>query len=540
MDFKQAKENFKKLAENYRNGRISGEDYADAVDDLAVKDDKGREWKIGLQSGAWYRKEEDSWVEDTPPEPPTKQPKKRQKESPAQKRVRRIILLLMAVVFAVAFCLLNLFYGGGGAQFFSDLFGGMGNAGGEQGDSQPGEPGGDTAAQPSNSGEEGQGGEEANLNPTETKSLPGGGQQSDQNGGDGATATAQGPQPTPQPSLTPTVTPTSTPPPPEVPPQVWRTLTNTLLNDINSFSGEWGEVPDREWEYEVLTYQSRQALFLQFTEAEELFYSGDQTVVDMERSIDLALPDEDARVDIVCRWQNGRGYALALTNQRWTLMEIENGVEHVLANGEQSNAFQQGEYATFRLRCVGQQLSAWRGQKILASVEDSTFNAGTTGLRFDPQGGVALAYISADRLRTHVAGQDTAGLADSVRLGLLEVTVPRGLQEYPLMEDTGYAGQPMVSLQIRLSNLEGDQAVMFSGQNFYLTNGEQRVYALEFIPQNAGDTNALLLPQTLYGGSMVTGEVFFAGISLDELDGSWELVVDLRYQALGEARFALK
>jgi hypothetical protein len=153
---------------------------------------------------------------------------------------------------------------------------------------------------------------------------------------------------------------------------------------------------------------------------------------------------------------------------------------------------------------------------------------------------VALAYIATDRLRTHAAGQDSAGLADSVRMGLLEVTVPRGLQEYPDMEETDYAGQPLVGIQIRLSNLEGDTAILFAGQNIYLTNGEQRVYALEFVPQTAGGATPLVLPQTLHGGSMITGEVFFSGISLADLGSGWELVIDLRYQALGEARFALE
>ncbi|HKJ27667.1 MAG TPA: hypothetical protein VJ965_08520, partial [Anaerolineales bacterium] len=344
------------------------------------------------------------------------------------------------------------------------------------------------------------------------------------------------PQPTPQPSPT----YTATPPTPDVPPQVWRTLTDTLLNDLNTFSGEWDDVPDKEWEYEVLSYNDQEALFLQYDQPEELFYTGAQSVVDLERSLTLAIPDEDGRIDLVCRWQNGRGYALALTNQRWALLEIDNGSEVVLADGAQPEGFRQGEYGDFRLRCVGQQISAWRGQSALASEQDGSYADGSTGLRFTAPGGISLAYIASDRLRTHVIGQDTAGLSDSVRMGLLEVTAPRGVQDYPAMKETEYAGQPLVGIRVRFSNQDSSQAVFLDGQNIYLTNGQQRVYALGFVPQSAGEVQSLTLPQTIQAGATAVGEVFFAGVSAADLSNGWQLVIDLRYQALGEARFAIE
>ena len=51
MDFQKAREQFKILAERYRNGQITGEDFADSVDALAIIDDQGREWNDRDGSG---------------------------------------------------------------------------------------------------------------------------------------------------------------------------------------------------------------------------------------------------------------------------------------------------------------------------------------------------------------------------------------------------------------------------------------------------------------------------------------------------------
>ena len=538
MDFKKSREKYRQLAERYRQGRITGEDFANAVDDLAVTDKEGQEWKIGLQSGKWYRKEGDQWLEDSPAVEKSAPIPARPKETPAEKRVRRIVFGMVMVVLVAGLCLGSFYFMNDGALFSLDIFGDGGAiAGGPSGEESAGDvPGSGQDNEGQDSLDDGGNGD-AGDSPTMTvapEGEAGPGQETPE--ADAETAEDAPAEPTAQP--TPTFT--ATPPAPETPPQIWQMLSENILDDINAFTGEWSEVPERDWEYEVLNYRDVEALFLQFDEEENLFYTGEQLADDIERSLRFALPDEDGVVNILCRWQDDSGYALSLTNQRWRLLKIEQGASSVLADGSQVDAFQDGDYETFRLRCSGRQISAWRGERLLALVEDGSFSSGTSGLRFSAQGGIALAYLASDSLRAHLEGQDIAGLSDQVWLGGLEVSAPRGVQGYADMQEADYNGQPLVSIRLRFSNLANTQSIALAGQNVYLTNGSQKVYALGFVPLSAGDANALGLPQTLEAGGVAAGEVFFAGVSEGDLANGWTLVVDLRYQALGEARFVLE
>jgi len=189
---------------------------------------------------------------------------------------------------------------------------------------------------------------------------------------------------------------------------------------------------------------------------------------------------------------------------------------------------------------VASQLAVWVGDELLTVEKDSNYSSGTTGLRFNPAGGISLVYIARDQLRTHLTGRETALLADTVRLGLLDVTIMQEITSYPNLTETAYRGQPLVSLNVRLSNEEGDKAVVFSNQTFYLVKNGVKVGALGFVPGVAGDAKALVLPITLEPGQTAAGEIFFAGVGVEDLDEGWQLVVDLRYQALGEARFVIE
>lgn len=65
--FKQAEETFQKLKAQLRSGEISRREFLDELKKLQLKDDQGRLWMIGSQSGKWYYLKGKDWVQSEPP-----------------------------------------------------------------------------------------------------------------------------------------------------------------------------------------------------------------------------------------------------------------------------------------------------------------------------------------------------------------------------------------------------------------------------------------------------------------------------------------
>lgn len=65
--FRDAEETFALLQRNFAGGKISRGEYVDSLKRLRIKDDEGRFWVIGAQSGKWYAFEGGEWVEAKPP-----------------------------------------------------------------------------------------------------------------------------------------------------------------------------------------------------------------------------------------------------------------------------------------------------------------------------------------------------------------------------------------------------------------------------------------------------------------------------------------
>jgi hypothetical protein len=65
--FRDAEETFALLHRNFKDGKISVNEYRDSLKQLRIKDDEGRFWVIGAQSGNWYAFENGEWVEAKPP-----------------------------------------------------------------------------------------------------------------------------------------------------------------------------------------------------------------------------------------------------------------------------------------------------------------------------------------------------------------------------------------------------------------------------------------------------------------------------------------
>ncbi len=67
--FKDVLEAFEKLKEKFQAGEISSQQFIDEMKPLRIKDDQGRYWMIGAQTGKWYYFNDKEWVQSEPPSP---------------------------------------------------------------------------------------------------------------------------------------------------------------------------------------------------------------------------------------------------------------------------------------------------------------------------------------------------------------------------------------------------------------------------------------------------------------------------------------
>lgn len=65
--FREAEATFTLLREKFAARKISPQEFSDSLKRLRIKDDEGRFWVIGAQTGKWYAFENDEWVEAKPP-----------------------------------------------------------------------------------------------------------------------------------------------------------------------------------------------------------------------------------------------------------------------------------------------------------------------------------------------------------------------------------------------------------------------------------------------------------------------------------------
>ncbi len=65
--FRDAEAAFNRLRERFDAKRITREEFSDSLKKLRIKDDDGRFWVIGAQSGVWYVHEQGRWIEAKPP-----------------------------------------------------------------------------------------------------------------------------------------------------------------------------------------------------------------------------------------------------------------------------------------------------------------------------------------------------------------------------------------------------------------------------------------------------------------------------------------
>jgi hypothetical protein len=65
--FRGVKADFDRLTIRFRGGEISRREYIESLKRMRFKDDDGRFWMIGSQTGKWYCHDADGWVQSSPP-----------------------------------------------------------------------------------------------------------------------------------------------------------------------------------------------------------------------------------------------------------------------------------------------------------------------------------------------------------------------------------------------------------------------------------------------------------------------------------------
>jgi hypothetical protein len=65
--FSQVNEAFEALKRKFQAGEISREDFIDGMKKLRIRDDEGRFWMIGAQTGKWYYFDGKDWIQSEPP-----------------------------------------------------------------------------------------------------------------------------------------------------------------------------------------------------------------------------------------------------------------------------------------------------------------------------------------------------------------------------------------------------------------------------------------------------------------------------------------
>lgn len=65
--FENVEEEFTRLKREFRLGKISRREFIEQLKKLRLKDEEGRFWMIGAQSGKWYFFDGKNWVQSEPP-----------------------------------------------------------------------------------------------------------------------------------------------------------------------------------------------------------------------------------------------------------------------------------------------------------------------------------------------------------------------------------------------------------------------------------------------------------------------------------------
>jgi hypothetical protein len=522
VDFDRAKSEYLRLKAAFDAGEISAEQFEQAVYGLSFVDVHGQAWQIGLSSGLWYRKAGDAWVEATPPSGSAAL--ERIQAAPAASptvgsfTIPKALQKLPAWVWTLlALGSLATWLGIFSLITYYHIM-------------QRPAPiaiartlvvyGDETRAPVAT----------VTRMPTplitETIELV-------------ETPMAEETEaPLPTITLEPTATITARPPISVdlLPVRVWKLLSWSNFDRLENVRGEWRQTFDDSEEYDLGDYQFvnhkglNSANFKYFTEfTDVLMATTDEELALSDLEIETMLAfrpgSEAGYLDIMCRFSDWIfTYAFTINSSQWALTRYNDEQETQLANGQLPAGFRNGDWGRVRMRCVGDTLSVWLNSLLLVSVRDTTFDSGQWAMTLYLNEGFSEADIYLNSHRVFYPQDQVALVGDMLEVGDTFVTLDSGWRR----EGTRY------SLGVWIENRSA-QALEISADQVYLLHPDGRRIPVDAAPPEA---NAFRFPLTIRE-SLRASQLYFSGLTFDDIDWGLQLVFDLRAAGLNELRFQL-
>jgi hypothetical protein len=518
VEFETAKQEYLRLRAAYDAGEIDASQFEEAVYGLNLVDAYGQIWQIGLTSGEWYRKEGGAWVEDTPAVGIAVPPAAAAAPAPAPGRplanapvwVLTLIGLSALVTWLGIFTLITYYY-----------------------INQRPTP--VAVARTMAVYEE----ETPTTTPVPTRTVF---ERVTETGEFEIEEETPTPEPTQEPSptitleLTATITPRPDPNIRLLPVTTWKRLSWSNFDRLESVRAEWRQTFDDSKDYELGDYQfvnyrglngANFKFTSEFTDIIMDTSEEDLVLRDVEIEEMLAFrPGSDAGyVDIMCRFSDWIfTYSFTISARDWALIRYNDDQETQLANGQLPAGFQGGDWGRVRMRCVGDTISVWLNSRLLVSVRDTTFPTGGWAITLYLNEGFAEADVYLYSHRVYYQRNEAALVGDMVQVGDVFVTLDSGWRR----EGNRYA------LGVWIENRAAQELSIAADQIYLLRPDGSRIA----VDANPPEGNAYKFPLSL-NESLRASDLYFSGLTADDIDWGLQLVVDLTSAGLNEIRFQL-
>jgi len=522
VDFETAKNEYLRLKAAYESGEIDAAQFEEAVYALSLVDADGQEWQIGLSSGAWYRKDGNTWVEDTPPPGVTVLQSSRVSDistsvpqsPPAAKAIDTLpvwawtLLVLSALVTwlgifsGIAYYYINQKPAPVAVVRTVVVSGVETPTRAPSATHRPVEHITETIEL-----------EETPV-PEETEEFV-------------PTTTFEPTQTvTPQPTISGNLLPVT----------VWKLLSWSNFDRLENVRAEWRQTFDDSKEYELGDYQFvnyrglNSANFKFFTEFTDIIMeTTDEDLelrdVEIEEMIAFRSGSNAGYLDIMCRFSDWIfTYAFSLNANDWALIRYNDEQETRLANGQMPAGFRAGDWGRVRMRCVGDTISVWLNSTLLVSVRDTTFPTGQWAMTLYLNEGFSEADIYLNSHRVYYQRNEVPLVGDMVQVGDVFITLDSGWRR----EGSRY------SLGVWIEN-RSNQTLDIAADQVYLLRPDGRRIPVDANPPEA---NSFKFPLNLRE-SLRASNLYFSGVTADDIDWGLQLVIDLRAAGLNELSFQL-
>jgi hypothetical protein len=316
----------------------------------------------------------------------------------------------------------------------------------------------------------------------------------------------------------------------------WKLISWTNFDRLENIRGEWRSTFDDSVEYELGEYEFLNYKGLngtQFRSVNEytdvMMQSSEEelnlTDVEIEEVMSFKPGSTSEYMDIMCRFEEWIfTYSFTVSSNDWKLTKYNDDEEVDLASGQMPSGFRSGEWGRVRMRCVGDTISVWLNSRLLASVRDTTFSSGQWAMTLYLNEGSSEASVYLQSHRVYQQKNEVPLLGDMVQVGDTFITLDSGWRREGARNSLGVWFENRTNQELKI---EADQ--------IYLLRPDGRQIAVD---SNPSEGNAYRFPLTVRE-SLRAENLYFIGLTADDIDWGLQLVVDLTSAGYNEVRFQL-